>query len=183
MLYLYINFKQNNIMKKIMLAAVIAVITMVSVNAQSDNSGQTSKGKWLIEANTGSMATGNTAFTLTSVDGSTYWSAGVDAGYFMMDDLALKVGLGYSDFGGGINNFVYKVGAKYYFNSQIPVGVDFTGTSSDGDNANWVGLQAGYAWFLGSNVAIEPTLRYNITLDELKAPSAFQALIGFSLFF
>ena len=167
-------------MKKIMLTVLVAVITMVSVNAQD---GQTAKGKWLIEANTGSMATGNTSFSLSSVDGFTSWSAGVDGGYFVMDDLAIKVGLGYSDSEYSDGTFVYKAGAKYYLNGQIPVGIDFTGVSFDSYDASWVGLQAGYAWFLGTNVAIEPTLRYNVTLDDQKADSAFQALIGFSLFF
>ena len=99
-----------------------------------------------------------------------------------MDDLALKVGLGYSD--DSVDNaFNYKLGAKFYIASQFPVGIDFTGTSSDGYDASWVGLQAGYAWFVSDTVSIEPALRYNVTLDENKADSAFQALIGFALHF
>ena len=62
----------------------------------------------------------------TAVDGSTIWNIGAEGGYFVADKLLLKVGLGYgdSDFGGDLH---YKLGAQYYFNGNIPVGVDFTG--------------------------------------------------------
>ncbi len=171
-------------MKKLFLAGAVALFGFAS--AQTTNAAL-AKGKWVIEANTGSHATGNTSFGLTSVDGAntTSWNLGVDGGYFVMDKLAIKAGLGYGETGvdGVEGNFVYKVGAQYYIINQIPVGVDFTGTSSDGDNANWVGFEGGYAWFVAPNIAVTPKLRYNLTLDENKAPSAFQGLIGFSLFF
>lgn len=172
-------------MKKIILMTV-AFLGFCFANAQDKkvDSGQTSEGKWLIEANTGSWTTGNTSFSLLSVNGGdTAWSAGFEGGYFVIKDLALKVGLGYSDDGAGYTPFNYKVGVKYYIASQFPVGIDFTGTSSDGDTANWVGLQAGYAWFVSDTVSIEPALRYNVTLDENKADNAFQGLIGFALHF
>jgi hypothetical protein len=160
-------------MKKLMLV-MVAVVFSLTVTAQDD-------GSWVIEVNTGSWATGSTAFSLTSADGNTAWSAGGEAGYFVKENLAIKAGLGYSDLGGdGI--FTYKVGAKYYLGDQFPVGVDFTGTSVDGNSASWVGLQGGYAIQVANNIAIEPTLRYNLTLDDMKADSAFQALVGFAIF-
>lgn len=174
-------------MKKIILSVVL-VFAFGLVNAQdkkvSSNGGQTAEGKWLIEANTGSWATGNTSFSLLSVDGgNTAWSVGLEGGYFVVKDLAIKAGLGYSDDGGGYNPFSYKIGVKYYIVSQFPVGVDFTGTSSDGTSANWIGIQGGYALFIGENVSIEPAIRYNATLDNNKADNAFQGLIGFVLHF
>ncbi len=173
-------------MKKIILITA-AVFAFGFVNAQEktgDNGGQTSKGKWLIEANTGSWATGNTSFSLLSVDGiDTAWSVGLDGGYFVMDDLALKLGMGYSDDGVGSTPFSYKVGVKYYIESKFPVGIDLTGISGNGDNANWVGFQGGYAWFVSDNVSIEPAVRYNVTLDKDKSDNAFQGLIGFALHF
>lgn len=170
-------------MKKLLLFVAVAFLGFSAANAQDDKSGNAlSEGSWVIEANTGSWATGNTAFSLTSIDGNTVWSAGADAGYFIKENLAIKAGLGYTDPGEDVDGtFVYKIGAKYYVNGTIPVGLDFTGASNDGNNANWVGLQAGYAWFIADNVSIEPTLRYNITLDDQKADSAFQALIGFAI--
>jgi hypothetical protein len=179
----------KKIMKKIILSAVV-VFVFGFANAQDKKmdkgGGQTSEGKWLIEANTGTWSTGNTSFSLLSVDGGdTAWSVGVEGGYFVVKDLALKVGLGYSDDGSSYSNslFNYKIGAKYYIASQFPVGIDFTGTSSSGDNASWVGFQGGYAWFVSDNVSIEPAIRYNATLDDNKAANAFQGLIGFALHF
>jgi hypothetical protein len=171
-------------MKKLILLVAIALIGF-NANAQDEStSNAKSEGNWLLEVNTGSWATGSTAFSLISVDGNTMWSAGAEAGYFVKENLAIKAGLGYSDFGEGSDGaFAYKVGAKYYVGGNIPVGVDFTGVSEGDYNASWVGLQAGYAIHVADNVAIEPTLRYNVTLDDMKADSSFQALIGFTLFF
>ena len=176
-------------MKKIILT-VAAVFALSFANAQDkkEKSGtQTSEGKWVIEANTGSLATGNTAFSYSSFDGSTSYNLGLDGGYFVMDNLAIKAGVGFGgskpDGGSSTTSTTYKVGAQYYIMGNIPVGIDYTGYSSEGTNASWVGLEAGYAWFLGSNVAVTPKVRYNATLDDQKAKSGFQALIGFSLYF
>ncbi|REH48834.1 hypothetical protein C7448_105114 [Tenacibaculum gallaicum] len=160
---------------------LLVVIAMVAVgftaNAQEAN-GQTAKGKWVIEANTGSATTGNTSFSLATSNGNTQWSLGLDGGYFVADDLAVKAGLGYQDNGFG-DAFVYKIGAEYYIDSQFPVSVDFTGdTNSD---LRWLGLQAGYAWFLGENVSLKPAVRYNVGLDN--QDGVFQGLIGFALYF
>jgi hypothetical protein len=167
----------------ITLLALVAVNVAIAQDDSESNGSALAKGSLLIEANTGSWATGNTAFSLISVDGNTAWSVGADAGYFLMDNLAVKAGLGYADSDNVDGTFVYKVGAKYYVGGQFPVGVDFTGTSTDGNNANWVGLQGGYAWFVADNISIEPTVRYNVTLDDQKGESAFQGLIGFALHF
>ncbi|MFN3137867.1 MAG: hypothetical protein ACE37L_09285 [Allomuricauda sp.] len=169
-------------MKKIVF--VLFAVVGLSAFAQDDNgSSALSKGSWIIEANTGSWTTGNTSFSLVSSDGFTAYSVGMEGGYFVSDNLAIKAGLGYSGGDGLLDSFNYKVGAKYYIIGQIPVGIDFTGTSIDGDGASWVGVQGGYAWFVANNVSIEPTLRYNATLDDLKAESAFQGLIGFVFHF
>ncbi|OYX25041.1 MAG: hypothetical protein B7Z06_07975 [Flavobacteriales bacterium 32-35-8] len=166
-------------MKKLLLSAAIAVLGLSQVNAQETESegGQTSKGKWLIEANTG--------FGLTSIDGQTIWSIGAEGGYFVIDNLAIKAGLGYTDYDGN-STFSYKLGAKYYISSMIPIQVDVTGASLDGLNENplWLGLQGGYAIFLGQNVSIEPGLRYSHSLNEnIVDEGIFEVRIGFALHF
>ncbi|MET1260439.1 MAG: hypothetical protein HRT65_11775 [Flavobacteriaceae bacterium] len=163
-------------MKKIVMILCLAIAPALGM-------AQTSKGDIFLEANTGNLATGNTSFALNASDGNTAWSIGIDGGVFIMDDLAIKAGIGYSDLGDFVDgNLVYKLGAKYYLNGTIPLGADLTGITSDGNGASWFGLQGGYAIFLGDNVAIEPALRYNITLDEADADSIFQALVGFVIF-
>ncbi len=184
-------------MKKLFLTAAIAVLGFTQVNAQDVvDGGQTSKGKWLIEANTGFSAggggeaaflqhTANTGFGLISVDGTTIWSIGAEGGYFIMDDLAIKAGLGYTDYDGD-SVFSYKLGAKYYILSKIPLQVDVNGSSISGfdENPMWLGLQGGYAIFLGKNVSIEPGLRYSLSLNEnFTDQGLFEARIGFALHF
>jgi hypothetical protein len=181
-------------MKKIMVT-LGALLVFGIVNAQdklkSKNEGQTEVGKWLIEANTafGTPMGAYTGFGYSDTDGDTEYNVGAEVGYFVIKDLALKVGLGY----GGMKNdlidtniFSYKMGAKYYIDSQIPVQVDYSGaTIKDFDeNPSYLGIQAGYAWFLGSNVSVEPGVRYNLTLnDNYTDKNTLQFNIGFVLHF
>ncbi|MTE25900.1 hypothetical protein [Winogradskyella ouciana] len=170
-------------MRSLFLAA-FAVFAFLNLNAQGDDDhGPIQEGKWQIEINTGSWTTGSTAFSLTSVDGETMWSVGGEGGYFVADDLAIKAGLGYSDFGDDFSSFSYKIGAKYYINSEFPVGLDFTGTSfKDFDeNPSYVGIEGGYAWFITQKVSVEPKLRYNISMNSDFYDDALQVLIGFAI--
>ena len=170
-------------MKKLFLVGALALFGAMNAQTAKSSNGATAKGKWVVEANTGSATTGSTAFTLSSVDGgNTSWSVGAEGGYFVEDKLAVKLGLGYGDSDFSKGTFTYKLGAQYYFNGNIPVGVDFTGASTDGESVNYVGLEGGYAWFVAPNIAVTPKVRYNIATKDTYE-SAFQGLIGFSLFF
>lgn len=179
-------------MKKLFFAA-LGVLVFSFSNAQDDNGGSAlSKGSWVIEANTGFGApntgaanSANTSFSLYSFDDTTVWSVGAEAGYFIADDLAIKIGLGYNDYD-GINAFTYKLGAKYYIASQFPVQIDLTGASGDlfGEDPLWLGLQGGYAWFVADNVSIEPGIRYNVSMNEdFTDEGIFELCIGFALHF
>ncbi|MFD0861629.1 hypothetical protein ACFQ1M_05390 [Sungkyunkwania multivorans] len=170
-------------MKKVFLVAVAALGFAFTAQAQDDAAGgQTDKGKWLIEANTGFGAAhpAATGIQFASSDGESTFNIGLEGGYFVMDDLAVKVGLGYND---AFESFSYKIGAKYYITGMIPVQVDYSGASSDllGD-LSFVGLQGGYAIFLGDNVSVEPGLRYNLSLED-GVEDILQLNIGFALHF
>src|SRR5690606_2748842 len=116
-----------------------------------------------IEANTGNALLGTTGIYFSSSDGSSSYNIGLDGGYFIMDDLAIKAGLGYGgaspDGGDNVSAFSYRLGAKYYILSMIPVTLDLTGASGDGaenflgETPLWLGIGAGYAWFVGENVS------------------------------
>src|SRR5690606_1786013 len=183
-------------MKKFLLMTALVVFGYTA-NAQEEDSNTGSalaKGSWVIEANTGFGGGGgiwghsaNTGFGLTSIDGTTIWAVGGEVGYFVMDDLAIKAGLGYSDMDGA-SMFSYKLGAKYYIASQFPVQLDLTGASGDdvfGDESPmWLGLQGGYAWFVADNISIEPGLRYNLSMNEdFTDEGIFEFRIGFALHF
>ena len=69
---------------------------------------------------------------------------------------------------------------------MIPVQVDYSGaTIKDVDeDPSYLGIQAGYAIFLGSNVSIEPGIRYNLSLnDNYTEKDTFQLNVGFALHF
>jgi len=171
-------------MKKLVLAAFAMVAMAFNLNAQ--NSGATAEGKWLIEANTnfGTAHRANTGFSLQAFDGNTVWNIGAEGGYFIMDDLAIKAGLGYGDSDDTDGIFSYKLGAKYYIKSMIPVQLDLNGASFDGFSPLFVGIQGGYAVFLADNIAIEPGLRYDVDVnDDADGLDNFSVNIGFSLFF
>ena len=156
------------------MAAVFAVSFANAQDKKDGASGQTSKGKWLVEDNTGNAMLGTTGFYYSSQDGNSEYNVGLDGGYFIMDDLAIKAGLGFGGVsfdGGSASAFAYRLGAKYYVKSMIPVTLDLTGASGDavevaGETPMWLGVGAGYAWFIGNNVSIEPGLRYNHSLND-----------------
>jgi hypothetical protein len=180
-------------MKKIIFT-LAAVFALGFANAQNKkdgaSGGQTSKGKWLIEANTGNAMIGSTSFSYVASDGESTYNVGLDGGYFIVDDLAIKAGLGFGgDSASSTSAFSYRLGAKYYVKSMIPVTLDLTGASGDaveiaGENPMWLGIGAGYAIFLGNNVSIEPGLRYNFSLNQdYTDKDIFQFNVGFALHF
>ena len=174
-------------MKKLLFAA-IAVFALGNVNAQD---GQTAEGKWLIEANTnfGAAHAANTSFQFASSDGSSSYNLGLEGGYFIMNDLAIKAGLGFGgdkpDGGDSSTSLSYKLGAKYYVKSMIPVQIDYSAPSTKDvdENPSYFGIQAGYAVFLGSNVSIEPGIRFNKSLNEDYYNDVLQFNVGFALHF
>ncbi len=173
-------------MKKFLILVAVAAFSF-NVYAQ-DGGGALSKGSKFFEINTGSFVVGSTSFSLTSIDGNTAWSIGAEGGYFVIDNLAIKGGLGYSDSGSdgpGSTSFVYKIGSKYFIIDKIPVGVDFTGASfKDFDeNPSYLGIEGGYAWFITDHISLEPKLRYNISMNSDFYDDAFQALVGFAFYF
>ncbi|MEL6811992.1 MAG: hypothetical protein AAFP76_11705 [Bacteroidota bacterium] len=176
-------------MKKLLLIAAFAVFALTA-NAQDGGGDATGEGTWLVEINTGfgESSTANTGFALRSIDGNTAWAAGGEAGYFILDDLALKAGLGYSDSGvdGVDGTFNWKFGGKYYIAGQFPVAADVNGASGNDVSPLWVGIQAGYAWFVADNVSIEPGLRYGLGMNEDAGDGDFNVFgvnIGFNVFF
>lgn len=173
-------------MKKIILTAA-AIFAFGFANAQEVKSvgGQTSKGKLLIEANTGNAMLGNTGFYLSNSDGQTDYNIGFDGGYFVADNFAVKSGLGYGDVS-DVTFLSYRLGAKYYVKSMMPITLDLTGASikDASENPLWLGIGAGYAIFLGENVSIEPGLRYNLSLnDQYDDKGVLQFNVGFALHF
>ena len=86
-------------MRKSLLLFILLIATSTII-AQEKDKNKTSlfpKGKWLIEANTGfgTVHSANTGINFSSSNGTTNYNIGFEGGYFLLNRLALKVGLGY----------------------------------------------------------------------------------------
>ncbi len=178
-------------MKNLFLLFLALFLSYGSLLAQNE---ELEKGNLLIETNTGlgafgnnSVGLGNTGFAFLRSNGASYFSIGGDVGYFVIDRLALKLGLGFSggsEDAGVLNVFNYKVGAKYYIIDKIPAELSFTGSRIENFNENpiFMGLQSGYAIFFANNkVSIEPGFRYNISLNNDFYEDFFQLNVGFTV--
>lgn len=157
----------------------------------------TSKGEFLIEVGSSPFAGdifkgNNTGISFISSDDVQLWSVGFDAGYFIIDDLAIKGGLGYFDLDGDYS-ISYKIGFKYYAASMIPLSLDVTGATQEDqefagiefDNPDplWLGFQAGYAFFIKDNISFEPSLRYNLSINsDFSEEDIFELRFGFVIF-
>ncbi|QOW10009.1 hypothetical protein Q73A0000_06345 [Kaistella flava (ex Peng et al. 2021)] len=177
-------------MKKLLVAGAVALFGAVSAQTQNP---ALSKGKWLVEANTnfGVLSPSNTSIGFYTNDGNSLFKIGGEGGYFVADNLALKIGLGVTSLttdsyygGGSITStaFNYKIGAKYYILSMFPVQVDFNGISGEGDSVNAIGFQGGYAWFVAPNISIEPGLRYDLG-TAAGSTGIFSGNVGFAIHF
>lgn len=173
-------------MKKFLVTATFVLGALLTANAQTTSNPALSEGSWLVEANTnfGSGHASHTGFSLRSNDDNTVWNIGFEGGYFIMDDLALKAGLGYGDSDLSDGRFSYKVGMKYYIESQFPVQIDVNGSSGDNFSPLFVGFQGGYAWFVADNISLEPGVRYDLDInDDADNFGGLGLNVGFALHF
>ena len=187
-------------MKKITLllcSILCALLTFAQEETQRAN--PTQKGNVLLEV--GSTPFGENTFKqgnstglgLLSSDGTTIFSIGAEAGFFISDNTALKIGLGYTDLD-ATSFFTYKLGIKYYAAGNIPIQIDITGATNEEQDTGfgsfdppdpfWLGLQLGYAAFVRHNISFEPTLRYNVTLnDQFTQEDILELRFNFVIFF
>ncbi len=177
-------------MKKIILSLVVLFSFVAFSHAQTE------QGMKVVEINTafGDNITGapigSTGIMFASSDGTSVYNIGAEGGYFLADNIAIKLGLGLGgvsyDGGDSDSAFGYKIGTKYYIAGVAPFELSLNGSSIKDNDINplWVGLQGGYAIFLADNVALEPGLRYNISLNnDYTDKGVFQGNMGFSMFF
>jgi hypothetical protein len=166
----------------------------------------TSKGSVLLEINTGlgGAHLSDTGIRFSSQGDLKYWNFGFEGGYFIIDNLSIKAGLGYGHIDSDISTttFSYKVGAKYYLLGKVPISINYSGASvkrewdvllqsndpivGDYDttqNPKLIDFSLGYAFFLGKKIAIEPGLNYALSLDkEVVENNIFRVNIGCVLF-
>lgn len=153
-------------------------------------SAQTEKGKLLLGASS------NSGLSFQSQDGAednlVSFSLNAQGGYFVIDNLAAGLNLGFSTSSqGDFSNTTLSIGpfARYYFDNVF-FGANFSITNTNGDNGisdfssngSLLGLELGYAAFLNNNIAIEPALTYFNTGGDFNGLTGFSLNIGFTIY-
>lgn len=169
-------------MKRVLLTA-FAALTVFAASAQIE------QGTWLIGGSS------NLGFTSFNEDAGDYSQFNIDVkgGYFVIENLAVGLNLGYSsvdlgDFGKETDTG-FGVFTRYYFNGKIFGGVGFNSVTAKfesdlGDSESTISvipIEVGYAAFIGKVVAIEPALNYSIYGGDGEGAS-FGVNIGISVY-
>ena len=89
-------------MKKLLIVIMVMGFSFFALAQEDQTAGiiQITKGTVVIDANTtlgsigGIIGGSGTSFLLSKVDETTIWNIGAEVGYFAIDNLAIKFGLG-----------------------------------------------------------------------------------------
>lgn len=164
-------------MKKLFACLLLVLATTISANAQFE------KNKWYVNA------------SLTGLNLSHSKSEGTNFGFamaggaFVADNLAILLNFKGQYVEHGFDETSVGAQGRYYFAScGVYGGLGMTYkhlTSSGNFKKNLVCFtpEVGYAFFLGRNLAIEPAVYYDISLDETSEYSKLGFKIGFGLYF
>lgn len=163
-------------MKKTLL--LLAVCSVFSMSAAA----QISQGTFLVGASS------NLGFSTTSYgdgDNLNAFVLDLNGGYFVIDNLAVGLSFGYSNYSSGdFSGSTTSVGlfGRYYVQGKIFAGLGFSSIHvEDADALTSIPLEVGYAAFLTDNIAIEPSLNYGIGMGDNSA-NTFGLNIGFTLY-
>ena len=175
-------------MKKLIFGFML-VLASVFTFGQTSDSISTSKQNAVEATQEGNVIVGvNTSgFGFTNVDGVTRTNVGVTVGAFAKQNFAVIATVGYGAVTSkhyNTNDWYYGGGLKYYISSQIPVQVDWRGSTGNSyhPGTSYVGVEGGYAWFVSKNFSIEPKLRYDFSTKD-QYENVFSGGIGFNAFF
>lgn len=124
----------------------------------------------------------------TVKDGLTTFNAGATFGAFAAQNFAIVGQVGYGSLHYGdtnVNDWTYGAGVKYYMGSRVPLQVDWKGStgSTVQPSASFVGTQLGYAMFPARNLSVEPTLRYDWSMNRDNYKDVFSGGVSVNVFF
>lgn len=170
-------------MKKLFLTGVLVLTSTLAL-------AQTQKGNFVIETATtfNSTIPGTGLNYYSEKDGAKTFNVGVDGGYFVAKNLAVKAGAGYGNT--RLNRqtvgdaWSYKAGIEYYLAGKFPVQVSYVGSQVQDlvNDPSYISTQAGYSLFLNSKFNIKAFGKYDFALtDYYKNGLGFG--VGFGYFF
>lgn len=162
-------------MKKSIVTLVVMLFAAAGAFAQIE------KGAILVGASS------NLGFTsYKPKDGDSFSAFNVDAkvGYFVIDNLALGVNLGYQKIDEASITSLGLFG-RYYVNGKIILGAGFNSNKEDSGESDFsytsIPLEVGYAAFITDNIAIEPVVKYEMWSGDVEG-STFGLGVGFTLY-
>lgn len=123
-----------------------------------------------------------TSYSPKDGDTSSDFQIALKGGYFVIDNLAVGAQLGYfkdseaDDAGTSLGVF-----GRYYINGKFLLGAGVNANKYGDFSYTSIPLEAGYAAFITDNIAIEPTVTYEIQSGDQEG-SQFGIAVGFSLY-
>ncbi|HEX5172209.1 MAG TPA: hypothetical protein VFW11_23695 [Cyclobacteriaceae bacterium] len=163
--------------RTILLFLIVSILSVTGVVAQIN------QGTFLVGASS------NLGFSSTSTEGSdnvNVFLLDLKGGYFVMDNLAVGLSLGYTKYSAGdFDGSSTTIGlfGRYYIHGKIFAGLGFSSTdSNNSDSYNSVPFEFGYAAFVTDNIALEPSLSYSIGVGDNES-NTFGLNVGFTLYF
>jgi uncharacterized protein YxeA len=180
----------NNKMKKVILmilAAILGVITAnaqftkgtktfsiktngfdIGVNSQNDNSKYYSYTGF--DLNNNGYAYASTRYEGNSENTNTHFNLSITGSSFVSDNLAIEIGLGYSDqriYWASYNSIDYSIGAKYYFWKNVFGGLSFQGNSAfDWGTLVYSDISFGATFYVTDKVFFEPAVHFKKNLNN-----------------
>ncbi len=151
-------------MKKVILMAAVAVMAVVSANAQK----RFTKGDWIVGAQSSGID-----FKNRFNDGSSATDFDLSAvgGYFLLDKLAVDAmaGIDYAKVKGadGTSAFNFGAGVRYYPVGNLFARVGYNGQSRTNVNLiSYVDAKVGYDFFFNDKVFFEPAVYYEKNINK-----------------
>lgn len=176
-------------MKKI-IVAVSALVLGTSAMAQTD------KGGWMFGAGS-DFSFVSSKFDSEQDESASDMNLNVSAGYFVMDNLSVGLGLGYGSSkeagaDDAVSSFVVGPMVRYYLPMKVfgQLSYQIGSVSAGGEklySTGDLGIGVGYAAFLNDNISIEPMVRYDMTSakpdeGDSVSGSAFGLFINFGIY-
>jgi hypothetical protein len=164
-------------MKKILLTLFAATVVFAA-------SAQIGKGTILVGGSS------NLNFTSNNEDHGDFSEMSLDVrgGYFVMDNLAVGLRLGYDKYKSNADGAsdvdavtTFGVFGRYYVQGKIMLGAGYAITDYGTPSSSALSIEAGYAIFLNDAVAIEPALNYT-SFGSDDQGAAFGLNVGISVF-
>ena len=157
-------------MKKLLLTAALVAVFGFAANAQTEQGGI------LVGASS------NLGFVSQDNGGGSFSTFQLNAkgGYFLADGLAAGLNIQYLSVD-GTSASSFGIFGRYFISDAIFAEAGYNALSDS--RGGIIPISAGYAAFLTDNIAVEPTLTYELGTGNSDEYSAFGLNVGFTLYF